>query len=75
MQASKVCTGSPESSLVDNLLSNKIPHAGSFILSFHRDFPAFLKSGAGGLLNLGGKAFGSSKLGKFNTVQKNWTAI
>ena len=37
-----------------------------------RDFPTFLKFGARGLL---GKTFGLSKLGKFDAVLKNWTAI
>ena len=81
MQAAKAlvspyfCTGSPEPLLLDNLISNKVSYACSFILSFHREFPTFLKSGARGLFNLGEKAFGSSKLGQYNTVQKNWTAI
>ena len=46
------------------------------VLSWRQGFYDLSEVGARGLLKLGKKAFGPSKLGKFEVVyKKNWTAI
>ena len=60
-QATHAQAGRPVS-----LLSVQYLLSGIFLLS---------EAGVRGLLNLGEKAFGPSKLGKFDAVLKNWTAI